>query len=154
MTIRSSAPSIATGTLIGSLTRRLIASSMLPAWRVENVVCPVFIAWKSVWASRPRTSPTMMNSGRWRSAALRRANMSTSPFEPLTLISRVWVGSQFSCGSWISRVSSMETIFAWWGMKNEIAFIVEVLPLAVPPTTIMLLRFSTASQMHASTSGL
>ena len=39
-------------------------------------------------------------------------------------------------------------------MKNEIAFIVEVLPLAVPPTTIMLLRFSTASQMHASTSGL
>ena len=63
------------GTFRGSLSSRWMAASTLPACMVENVVCPVFIAWKSVWASSPRTSPTRIYSGRCRMAALRRSNM-------------------------------------------------------------------------------
>ena len=43
-----------------------------PSW-------PVFIAWSMSSASAPRTSPTMMRSGRMRSALRTRSRMVTSP---------------------------------------------------------------------------
>jgi hypothetical protein len=81
--------------------------------------------------------------------AFRREKRSMSPLIPSTLSSRVWVGSQFRCGNWISLVSSSDTTFAFCGMKRETAFIIEVLPLAVPPTTRRLFRCSMASQRKA-----
>ena len=80
--------------------------------------------------------------------------MSTSPLSKFFPPSRVTSGSQFLCGSCISRVSSIETVFEIGGMKKDAAFIVDVLPLAVPPTMIMLLLFSTQSQMTAMSSEL
>ena len=44
-----------------------------PSW-------PVFIAWSMSSASAPRTSPTMMRSGRMRSELRTRSRMVTSPF--------------------------------------------------------------------------
>ena len=69
-------------------------------------------------------------------------------------LSLVFIASQFTCGSWISLVSSIETIFATDGMKKDAAFMVEVLPDAVPPAIIRLFLFSTASQMCAMSSEL
>ncbi len=142
----SSAWSMVRGTLSGSLSRRWIAASMPPACMVENVVCPVFIAWKSVWASLPRTSPTRMYSGRCRIAALRRSNIPIGVPSPSETASRVTLATQFSWESVISRVSSMETTFASGGMKRATALSDVVFPDAVPPTKSRLLLFSIAIQ--------
>ena len=48
----------------------------------------------------------------------------------------------------------METIFETDGMKKDAAFMVDVLPDAVPPAIIRLFWFSTASQMCAISSEL
>lgn len=68
--------------------------SMLSACIVENVVWPVFIAWNSVTASSPRTSPTMMYSGRCRSAERSRSYIEMSV--PSWSRSRVTDDSQLS----------------------------------------------------------
>src|SRR5208337_2217673 len=83
------------GTLRGSLSSRWMAASMLPACMVENVVWPVFIAWKSVCASGPRTSPTMMYSGRCLMAARRRSNILMA-LPPSVSASRVTLAIQLS----------------------------------------------------------
>src|SRR5208282_4203594 len=57
---------------IGSFSTRCRSSATDPAWIVDIEACPTEIAWKSVNASTPRTSPTMTYSGRWRSAATKR----------------------------------------------------------------------------------
>src|SRR3989449_2688056 len=67
---------------------------------------------------------------------------------------RVVPGIQFSWGRLISRVSSMDTIFAPGRMKRAALFRVAVLPLAVPPQTIMDLPLSTATQRYATISAL
>src|SRR5207244_13612713 len=67
---------------------------------------------------------------------------------------RVVPGIQFSWGRLISRVSSMDTIFAPGRMKRAALFRVAVFPLAVPPQTIIDLPFSTAIQRYATISAL
>ena len=112
---------------------------------VEKVVCPVFIAWKSVCASWPRTSPTRMYSGRCRIADLSRANISI--VAPLSEIdSRVTEAIQLSWYRVSSRVSSIETTFASGVMKRETALSEVVLPEAVPPMKMSDLLFSIANQ--------
>src|SRR5262249_19029492 len=60
--------------------RRAIASSALLAWIVAREPSwPVFMAWSMSSTSAPRTSPTMMRSGRMRSALRTRSRMGTSP---------------------------------------------------------------------------
>src|SRR2546422_4188047 len=67
---------------------------------------------------------------------------------------RVVPGIQFSWGRLISRVSSMDTIFAPGRMKRAALFKVAVFPLAVPPQTIIDLPLSTATQRYATISAL
>src|SRR5574341_1405696 len=55
-------------------SRRLMASRGLLAWMVvSDPSWPVFIAWSMSSASAPRTSPTMMRSGRMRRLLITRS---------------------------------------------------------------------------------
>src|SRR6056297_3626663 len=141
---------IARGTLMGSFSRRLMTVCTESACIVEYVVCPVFIAWNSVIASSPRTSPTAMYSGRWRSADRSRSYIVMSA--PSSSRSRVTLDSQLSWYSVSSRVSSMVSSFDRGGMNIEMAFIDVVLPDAVPPAKMSDLFDSMASQRYASIS--
>ena len=67
---------------------------------------------------------------------------------------RVVPGIQFSCGRLISRVSSIDTIFAPGRMNRPALFSVAVFPLAVPPHTIRDFPCSIATQRYATISGL
>ncbi len=73
--------------------------------------------------------------------------MLISPLPAVSNESRVTLGIQFGWGSFTSRVSSRDTIFAIGGMKSEIALSAVVLPDAVPPAKIADFPPSTASQM-------
>ncbi|KAF1074130.1 hypothetical protein MKMG_02009 [Methanogenium sp. MK-MG] len=92
----SSACTIFRGTLSGWFSSRWMAESTSFACIVEKVVWPVFIAWKRVCASLPRTSPTMIYSGRWRIAAFRRSNISILDAEVSVIASRVTDAIQLS----------------------------------------------------------
>ena len=108
------------------------------------------IAWKRVYASRPRTSPTIMTLGRCRSAALVRSNMSMSLPDLRSSFCenpvRVVPAIQFSWGKFTSRVSSMLTILCFDGINKASALRVVVFPLAVPPQKSMLVLCSIANQ--------
>src|SRR5208283_2927337 len=118
----SSADSMFRGTSMGGFSIRWTTLDTESAWIVEYVTWPVLIAWKSVWHSLPRTSPTMIYSGRCRIAARRSSYMLISPRPAVSNESRVTLGIQLGWGSFTSRVSSRLTIFAIGGMKREIAF--------------------------------
>ena len=114
------------------------------------------MAWNSTYASAPRISPTIMYSGRSRSAARSRSYMSTAPaaLAPAAAVSppkpsRVQPGIQLGCGRFSSRVSSMLTIFCCHGRKSEQAFSDVVLPEAVPPTNSIDIPYCIASQKNA-----
>jgi hypothetical protein len=65
--------------------RRFRASRGVLAWRVVRLPSwPVFMAWSMSTASGPRTSPTMIRSGRIRRELMTRERTVTSPF-PSTL---------------------------------------------------------------------
>ena len=73
--IGSSMPAIST-----SISSRCRASRAELAWTVVSEPSwPVFIAWSMSSVSAPRTSPTMMRSGRIRSALRTRSRMRISP---------------------------------------------------------------------------
>ena len=62
------------------ISRRLMASRVSLAWMVVMLPSwPVFIAWSMSSVSGPRHSPTMIRSGRIRSAFLTRSRVVTSP---------------------------------------------------------------------------
>ena len=65
---------------------------------------------------------------------------------------RVTEAIQLRWGSSTSRVSSMETIFAFEGMKSETAFSEVVFPEAVPPAKMSDLWFSMHSHRNAISS--
>src|SRR5659263_629410 len=134
------------GTLIGGFSSRWIALETESACIVENVVWPVLIAWKSVSASLPLTSPTRRNSGLCLSAAFRSSYISIVPFPSAVKESLVTPGILFGCGNFNSRVSSSVMILACHGINNETALREEVFPEAVPPAYIRLLLFS--MQIH------
>src|SRR2546425_10442279 len=70
----------------------------------------------------------------------------TSPVVPNPILTTL--ESQFSCGSCISAVSSMETILAFGLMNMANVLIVVVLPEAVPPTSMQEACFSMMYQYH------
>jgi hypothetical protein len=60
MMIRSMSPMSGLGTFIGSASSLLKTLAGESAWMVAWTPCPVASAWKSVYASLPLTSPTIM----------------------------------------------------------------------------------------------
>lgn len=117
-----------------------------PSW-------PVFIACSISSTSPPRTSPTMMRSGRIRSVLRSRSRMVTTPV-PSKPPGRL--SSRTTCG-WFSdssAVSSMVTTRSFSGTWNASALSSEVLPELVPPDTRMLQRASTAASSSVLISSL
>src|SRR5438046_9753587 len=78
----------------------------------------------------------MMYSGLCLMAFLSRSKSVISETSPVTPKPALTTDdSQFSCGSWISEVSSIETIFALGLMNMARVLRVVVLPEAVTPTS-------------------
>src|SRR6056297_4046591 len=75
-----------------------------------------------------------------------------SPLSSSEKEGRVTEAIQLRWGSSTSRVSSMETIFAFEGIKRETAFRLVVFPEPVPPAKMSDLLFSMASQKYAISS--
>ena len=96
-----------------------------PSW-------PVFIACSMSNASAPRTSPTMMRSGRIRSALMTRSRWLTPPL-PLAPAGRASSGTTCSWRSCSSFGSSMVTIRSEPGTYALSAFSSVVFPEPVPP---------------------
>ena len=94
--IKSSPVNMIGGTLIGGLIIRVTVSCAVLACRLpKEPSWPVFMAVSSVAASEPRTSPTMMRSGRMRRLDFRQSFMSTSGV-PSGRSRRVSMRSQWS----------------------------------------------------------
>lgn len=106
---------------------------------------------KSVWASSPLTSPTMMNSGRCARAAFKRSNMSILPFCSFHAASRVLVASQFLWGNGSPGCPQRDNLDIQWDEERD-GVHRGGLSARCPPTMIMLFLFSTASQIKAITS--
>ena len=84
--------------IVASVSRRWIASSGELACTVTSEPSwPVLSAWSMSSVSAPRTSPTMMRSGRMRSELRTRSRIETSPL-PSTLDGRA--SSVTTCGCW------------------------------------------------------
>ena len=85
-------------------------------------------------ASSPRTSPTMIRSGRIRRALMTSCRCLTIPF-PSMLGGRVSSRTTCSCRSCSSAASSIVTTRSCAGIKAESTFKSVVLPEPVPPET-------------------
>ena len=110
----SSTPAIST-----IVSRRASASRGVLAWTVVSEPSwPVFMAWSMSSASPPRTSPTMMRSGRMRSAFRTRSRMRTSP-SPSMFGGRASSRTTWRCCSWSSAASSIVTMRSSSGMKRR-----------------------------------
>ena len=105
---------------------------MDPSW-------PVFIACSMSRASPPRTSPTMIRSGRMRSELRTRSRMVTSP-RPSMFGGRYSRRTTCSCRSCSSTASSMVMMRCSPGMNEESTLSSVVLPVPVPPVMRMLSR--------------
>ena len=101
-----------------------------PSW-------PVFIAWSMSSASAPRTSPTMIRSGRMRSEFRTRSRIGMWP-SPSMFGGRA--SSRSTCRWWSesSAASSIVTMRSLFGIDAESAFSSVVLPEPVPPEISML----------------
>ena len=120
-------------------------------WMVVNEPSwPVFIAWSMSSASPPRASPTMIRSGRMRSAFRTRSRIETSPL-PSRFAGRCSMESTWSWLSCSSAASSMVTIRSLSGMKLETTLSIVVLPDPVDPLTIMLIRPVTLRRSNPAT---
>ena len=146
-TIRSNAAAIcsriarkgrSTPAVSTSVSRRARASRGVLAWMVVSEPSwPVFIAWSMSSVSAPRTSPTMIRSGRMRRELRTSSRIRTSPW-PSMLGGRDSSGTTCSCWSWSSAASSIVTMRSSFGMNAETAFNVVVFPEPVPPEIRML----------------
>ena len=116
-----------------SVSRRESASRGEFAWIVVSEPSwPVFIAWSMSSVSAPRTSPTMIRSGRMRRALRTSSRMRISPW-PSMFGGRDSSVITCSCWSWSSAASSIVTIRSSPGTNDDIAFSIVVLPVPVPP---------------------
>ena len=120
------------------------------AWIVVNDPSwPVFIACSMSKASPPRHSPTMIRSGRIRSAFLTRSRCRTWPL-PSMLGGRVSRLTQSSCLTCSSAGSSIVTIRSLGGINADSKLSSVVLPVPVPPATRMLARARTHALRKSS----
>ncbi len=92
----------------------------------------MFIAWSMSSVSAPRTSPTMIRSGRMRRAFRTSSRIRTSPW-PSMFGGRDSSVITCSCWSWSSAASSIVTMRSSSGTNADIAFSIVVLPVPVPP---------------------
>ena len=116
-----------------SVSSRESASRGEFAWIVVSEPSwPVFIAWSMSSVSAPRTSPTMIRSGRMRRAFRTSSRMRTSPW-PSMFGGRDSSVITCSCWSWSSAASSIVTMRSSSGTNAESAFSIVVLPVPVPP---------------------
>ena len=115
-------------------TRRITASSALPAWSVVSEPSwPVLSALSMSTHSPPRTSPTTILSGRMRRAFFTRSLIVISP-EPSMELSRASRRTTFGCASKRSSAeSSIVTILSPSGISHESALSSVVLPEPVLP---------------------
>ncbi|VVB99436.1 Uncharacterised protein [uncultured archaeon] len=156
-TIMSNRGRSCSGTFIGSERRRSsISFAELLCIVPTHPLWPVSIAMKSVPASAPLTSPSIMRSGLILIAFLRRSSISIPRLPRSPCFVSIW--TQFSRPqSWISGVSSIETILSEARMKDEIALRVVVLPEPEPPVMITfngsMPSPSTITHRKAATSG-
>ena len=115
------------------------ASRGLLAWAVVSEPSwPVFMACSISRASPPRTSPTIILSGRIRRAFFTKSRMVISPL-PSILAGRDSRVTTCSCCSFSSAASSMVTMRSFSGIKEDRTFRVVVLPEPVPPETNILI---------------
>ncbi len=127
------------------------ASRGVLAWTVViDPSWPVFIAWSMSNASPARTSPTMIRSGRMRSAFLTRSRWAISPL-PSMLAGRVSSRATCSCCSWSSAESSIVTIRSRSSMNADMALSSVVLPEPVPPEMRTLRRAATIAFSTSAT---
>ena len=117
---------------------------MPPSW-------PVFIACSMSSASAPRTSPTMMRSGRMRSALITRSRAVIRP-RPSMLTGRVSMRTTCSWSRISSAVSSIVTMRSVSGIASASAPSSVDLPAPVPPEIRMFLRARTAMTRNSSIS--
>ncbi len=103
---------------------------MTPSW-------PTFMAWSMSMASTPRTSPTMMRSGRMRRVLVTRSRRVTSG-RPAASRTRVRRYMTWGWGRVISGVSSRTMTRSSLGMSAPRALRSVVLPELVPPMMRML----------------
>ena len=124
------------------------------AWPVDiEPSWPVFIAWSMSSASPLRHSPTMIRSGRMRSALRTSSRMGMAPW-PSMLGGRLSSVTTCSWRSWSSAASSMVTIRSPLGMNELSTLSIVVLPEPVPPETKMLSRASTQARRKSNMSGV
>ena len=124
-----------------SASRGVLACTVAidPSW-------PVFIACSMSRVSAPRTSPTMMRSGRIRRLLRTSARWGTSPL-PSMFGGRVSRRRTCGCCSCSSAASSIVTMRSVAGMKPESTLSRVVLPVPVPPE---ISRFSLARTIAPS----
>ena len=136
--------------MLASVSARLSASSGLFAWIVVSEPSwPVFIAESMSMVSPPRTSPTMMRSGRMRSALRTRSRIVTDPL-PSTLGGRDSRRMTCDCWSESSAASSMVTMRSRSGMNDDSELSSVVLPEPVPPETRTLRRARTQAASRSA----
>lgn len=129
---------------------RIRASSAELAWTVAREPSwPVDMAWSMSRVSPPRTSPTMMRSGRIRRELRTRSRMVIWPLPSMLggLDSRRMT---CSCWSWSSAESSMVMMRSRGGIRPERALRRVVFPVPVPPLTITLKRARTKAARSIS----
>ena len=130
-----------------SASRGVLACSVPsePSW-------PVFMAWSMSRASPPRHSPTMMRSGRMRSALRTRSRMLTSP-RPSMLGGRDSRRTTWRRAILSSTASSMVTMRSPCGMKLDTTLSSVVLPVPVPPLIRMFSLPSTQVERNSMSDG-
>ena len=102
-------------------------------------------------ASEPRTSPTMMRSGLIRRAFRTSSRCVTSPL-PSRLAGRASKATTWPCCRRSSVGSSMVTMRSVSGMNEERALSIVVLPVPVPPETMVFRRTWTQARKNSASS--
>ena len=132
------------------VSSRYSASRALLAWTVVRLPSwPVFIACSMSRASSPRTSPTMMRSGRMRRALMTNCRCLTAPL-PSMLGGRVSRRTTWRWRSVSSAASSIVTMRSLSEMNPDSTLSSVVFPAPVPPDTMTLVRQATAARTKSS----
>lgn len=147
---RSASKGIFTSDMEASVCSLSTASSAELACTVASEPSwPVDMACSMSRVSPPRTSPTMIRSGRMRSEFRTRSRMVILPC-PSTLGGRLSRRTTCSCWSWSSAASSTVMMRSPSGMSPDSELSSVVLPEPVPPLTMMLNLARTSAESSIS----
>ncbi len=145
---RMCAAGSSTSDIIAIVSRRQSRCRHEFAWAVDREPsCPVFIAWSMSRASPPRTSPTMIRSGRIRRALRTRSRTVTCPL-PSTLGGRASSATTCDLCKRSSAASSIVISRSSSGMNADRIPRRVVLPLPAPPLTTTFARPRTHAERN------